>query len=81
MGELTLPDGMKTYPPLPGTHPAETLSAALDRFPSVAAAHPEIPGDAGAYLVYGPQGVHYQLGETEDEFISRVRDRIYYAVR
>ncbi|WOO80957.1 uncharacterized protein LOC62_03G004487 [Vanrija pseudolonga] len=63
--------GMKTYPPLPGTYPAETLATALERFPAVAAAHPEIPGDAGGYLVYGPKGVHYQLGESEDEFIAR----------
>ncbi|KAL1410921.1 hypothetical protein Q8F55_001864 [Vanrija albida] len=69
---VTASYGMRTYPPLPGTYPDETLSAARDRFAAVAAENPEIPGDGGGFLVYGPKGVHYQLGETEDEFLSRV---------
>lgn len=71
--ELTS-DALKFYPPVPGTHPAETAEHARARRP--------ILGSLGSdpLLVPGPHGVHYLAGRREGEWLNKWQQRIVDAV-
>lgn len=71
-------DGLKYYPPLPSTFPAETVQAAQDRVGALFKLHPEILKNPT--LVKGPKGVHYLLGRKEGEFFREWEERIRMAV-
>lgn len=67
-------------PPLPGTSVGETVTEAMARLPLVFISSPSLQHlepPIEQTLQAGPQGVHYQLGLTQEQWLgTAVRDKL-----